>query len=56
MIKNNCAKDENEKLILEEIDVDVDQLIDANEPSASIIYFPSSHTKPMSNVVVDTSR
>lgn len=56
LIKNNCAKDENEKLILEEIDVDVDQLIDANEPSASIIYFPSSHTKPMSNIVVDTSR
>ncbi|CAF4832461.1 unnamed protein product [Rotaria sp. Silwood1] len=46
----------NEQLLVEEIDVDVDELIDADEPSPSIVYFPSSHTKPMSNIVIDKSR
>jgi hypothetical protein len=39
-------------MLLEEVDVDVDELIDADEPSASIVYFPSSHSK----TTVETSR
>lgn len=41
-MKNNSANERlNEHLILEEIDLDVDELIDADEPSTSIVYFPS---------------
>ncbi len=56
LIKNNFTNDENERLneqlILEEIDVDVNELIDADQPSASIVYFPSSYAKPL----VETNR
>jgi hypothetical protein len=59
LINNNCAMKHsddvndklNEQVILEEIDVDVNELIDADELSTSIVYFPSS----MSNTVVDTN-
>jgi hypothetical protein len=55
-IDNNENERSNEQSILEEIDVDVDELIDADEPSASILYFPSSYIKPMSNIIDDASR
>jgi hypothetical protein len=48
-------KHNDKQLILEEIDVDVNELIDTDEPSTSIIYFPSSYIKSKSNIVVDTS-
>ncbi|CAF2333732.1 unnamed protein product [Rotaria sp. Silwood2] len=65
VIKNNCVTkhidiDENERLneqlIVEEIDVNVDELINADGPSVSIVYFPSSQTKPLSNIAIDKSR
>ncbi|CAF0725918.1 unnamed protein product [Rotaria sordida] len=65
VIKNSCVtkhidtnenERSNEQLVVEEIDVDVDELIDGDQPSASIVYFPSSHTKPTSNIVIDKSR
>lgn len=48
------AKKINDHLILKEIDLDVDQLLDVDEPSPSIIYFPSSRTKNLSNIITDT--
>ena len=65
LIRNNSAtkqldKDEyqrsNRQLVFEEIDVDIDNLINDNQPSASIVYFSSLFTKPMSNIVSNTNK
>ncbi|CAF3254521.1 unnamed protein product [Rotaria socialis] len=55
-IDTNETETSKEQLIIEDIDVDVDELIDADEPSVSIVYFPSTHTKPISNIFIDKSR
>ncbi|UJR33949.1 hypothetical protein I4U23_021367 [Adineta vaga] len=39
----------------EEVDVDVDELAQSDEPFPSIIYFPSSHTKLVSKNIDETS-
>ena len=39
---NDNNNNENDRSVLEEIDVDVDELINADEPSASIVYFPTT--------------
>ncbi|CAF0783441.1 unnamed protein product [Adineta steineri] len=44
-IHNNRNKNLNERILHEEINVDIEKLIDTDEPSPSIIYFPSSHLK-----------
>jgi hypothetical protein len=38
-------------MTLEKTNVDVNQLIDADGQSTSIIYSPSSYTKPKSNII-----
>jgi hypothetical protein len=55
-INNNESKRSNEQMVLEEIDVDIDELVNTDEPSVSIVYFPSSHAKSMSNIFDDISR
>jgi hypothetical protein len=47
LIKNNYTN----KKFNEQIDVDIDELINADEPSSSIVY-----TRSMSNIVVDTNQ
>jgi hypothetical protein len=53
---NGNNNNENDRSVLEEIDIDVDELINADEPSASIVYFPSSYTNPISNIINDANR
>jgi hypothetical protein len=55
-VNNNESKRSNEQMIFEEIDVDVDELVNTDEPSVSIVYIPSSHAKSMSNIFDDISR
>ncbi|CAF5164336.1 unnamed protein product, partial [Rotaria magnacalcarata] len=52
-IDTNETETSKEQLIIEDIDVDIDELIDADEPSISIVYFPSTRTKPISNISID---